>query len=241
LADANVMYRARAMNVARSQFPQPPDPHAHQPLLTAGPAPEQADATIVLVHGRGASADSILSLWTELALPTLAALAPQAAGHTWYPHSFLAPIEQNQPYLDSGLRRLESIVADLSARGIASDRIALLGFSQGACLVSEFAARHPRRYAAVIALTGGLIGPPETPRDYAGSLDGTPVFLATSDPDPHVPFERVRETEAVLTRMGAVVELRRYPGMPHTINQDELEATRALLQRVVFAAQETRR
>jgi predicted esterase len=236
---ARMSCSVRAMNVAQDQ-PALPDPHAGQPLLIAGPAPEQADATLVLVHGRGASADSILSLWAERALPTLAALAPQAAGNTWYPNSFLAPIEANQPYLDSAVRRLECIVADLSTRGIRSDRIALLGFSQGACLVSEFTARNPRRYAAVVALTGGLIGPPGTRRDYAGSLDGTPVFLGTSDPDPHVPFERVRETEGVLTQMGAVVELRRYPGMPHTINQDELDATRELLQRVVSAARETR-
>jgi predicted esterase len=209
-----------------------PDPHAGQPILAAGPPPEQAVATLILVHGRGATAESILSLYAELGLGGLAALAPQAAGSTWYPHSFLAPLEANQPFLDSALRRLELLVADLLVRGVPSDRIALLGFSQGACLTLEFTARHPRRYGAVMGLTGGLIGPPGTPRDYPGSLHGTPVFLGASDPDPHVPFERVRETEEVLGRMGAVVELRRYPGMPHTINEDELNACRILLQRV---------
>jgi predicted esterase len=199
------------------------------PIKSAGPAPNEADATVVLVHGRGASAASILSLYDGLKLPTLAALAPQAADSTWYPHSFLAPLQSNQPYLDSALNRLESIVADLLTRGIPSNRIALLGFSQGACLISEFIARHPRRYGAVMGLTGGLIGPPGTPRDYPGSLDGTPVFLGTSDPDPHVPFQRVQETQAVLARMGAEVELRRYPGMPHTVNEDEMDACRALL------------
>jgi predicted esterase len=124
---------------------------------------------------------------------------------------------------------VESVVADLIARGIASERIAVLGFSQGACLATEFAARHPRRYGAVMGLTGGLIGPDGTPRTYTGSLAGTPVFLGTSDPDPHVPFARVEETRDVLQRMGATVELRRYPGMPHTINQDEIEACQALL------------
>ncbi len=208
------------------------DPHAGQPILTAGPEPAQADATLVLVHGRGSTAESILSLHAELGLPALAALAPQAADNTWYPNSFLAPLEANQPYLDSALRRIESIVADLRARGVPSDRVALLGFSQGACLTLEYAVRRPRRYGGVIGLTGGLIGPPGTPRDYPGSLVGTPVFLGTSDPDPHVPYARVRETETVLTRMGATVELRRYPGMPHTVNQDELDATRALLQRI---------
>jgi predicted esterase len=215
--------------------PQPgdrPDPHAGQPTRAAGPAPEQAVATLMLVHGRGATAESILSLHAELGLEGLAALAPQAAGYSWYPHSFLAPLEANQPFLDSALRRLESLVVDLLARGVPAARIALLGFSQGACLTLEFAARHPRRYGAVMGLTGGLIGPPGTPREYPGSLSGTPVFLGTSDPDPHVPFERVRETEGVLARMGAAVELRRYPGMPHTINEDELEACRMLLERV---------
>jgi predicted esterase len=209
-----------------------PDPHAGQPTLAAGPAPEQAVATLILVHGRGATAESILSLYAELGFGGLAALAPQAAGSTWYPHSFLAPLEANQPFLDSALRRLESLVADLLVRGVPSDRIALLGFSQGACLTLELTARHPRRYGAVMGLTGGLIGPPGTPRDYPGSLHGTPVFLGASDPDPHVPFERVRETEEVLARMGAAVELRRYPGMPHTVNDDELNACRILLQRV---------
>lgn len=212
------------------------DPHANQPVLTAGPSPEQAAAAILMIHGRGASAEDMMGLYDALHVDDLAALAPQAAGHTWYPHSFLAPIEANQPYLNSALRKIETIVSDLLARGVPSERIAILGFSQGACLTSEFVARHPRRYGAVMALTGGLIGPPGTPRDYAGSLDGTPVFLGTSDPDLHVPFERVRETEDVLTRMGARVEVRRYPGMPHTINQDELDACRALLEGVKRSA-----
>jgi phospholipase/carboxylesterase len=211
------------------------DPHAKQPVLTAGPTPEKAIATILLVHGRGADAEGMLSLYEELGAGELAAIAPQAAGHTWYPHSFLAPLDANQPYLDSALGRLDSLVADLLARRISSQRIVLLGFSQGACLTLEFVARHPRRYGAVIGLTGGLIGPPGTPRNYSGSLGGTPVFLGTSDPDPHDPFGRVKETEAVLKRMGAEVELRRYPRMPHTINDDELDASRKLLKRVTAA------
>jgi predicted esterase len=221
--------------------PQPgklPDPHAGQPILKAGPEPEEAAGTLILVHGRGATAESILSLHGELGLQDLAALAPQAAGNTWYPHSFMASLEANQPFLDSALRRIESLVADLLSCGVPSERVALLGFSQGACLTLEFTARHPRRYGAVMGLTGGLIGPAGTPRDYPGDLDGTPVFLGTSDPDPHVPFERVRETEAVLTRMGAKVELRRYPGMPHTINEDELDACRKLLERIVSRERE---
>jgi predicted esterase len=209
-----------------------PDPHSQQRVLSVGPPPEQAGATLVLIHGRGATAESILPLHGELAVPSVAAVAPQAAGHSWYPNSFLAPFEQNQPYLDSALRRVESLVGELLARGVASERIALLGFSQGACLVCESVARHPRRYGAVIAFTGGLIGPPGTPRDYEGSLAGTPVVLASGDPDPHVPFERVQETARVFGRLGASVDLRRYPGLPHTINQDELAAARLLLQNV---------
>ena len=221
------------MKSPRKQPGDPRDPHAGQPTLSAGPPPGEAAATLVLLHGRGGSAEDILSLYAELGLPGLAALAPQAAGGTWYPNSFLAPLEANQPHLDSALRRIESIVADLVARGVPGDRIALLGFSQGACLTLEFAARWPSRYGGVIGLTGGLIGPPGTPRDYGGSLDGTPVFLGTSDPDPHVPFERVRETEATLVRMGAAVEVRRYPGMPHTINEEELDVCRSMVTRML--------
>jgi predicted esterase len=228
------------MDPSQQQPGELPDPLAGQPILTAGPPPESAARTLVLMHGRGASAESILALVKELRVEGLAALAPQAAGQSWYPYSFLAPLGANQPYLDSALRRLESIVAKLLARGVPGERIALLGFSQGACLTLEFTARHPRRYGAVMGLTGGLIGPPGTPRDYPGSLDGTPVFLGTSDPDPHVPFERVRETGTVLARMGAGVELRRYPGMPHTINEDELDACRALLRRLAPQAEESR-
>lgn len=214
------------------------DPHAAEPVLYAGPFPERARATLLLVHGRGASAQSMLSLYTELAMANVAAVAPQAAGHTWYPHSFLAPLEHNQPFLDSALRRLASLVQDLLARGVASERLAVLGFSQGACLTLEFLARYPRRYGAVMGLTGGLIGPPGTPRDYPGSLDGTPVFLGSGDPDPHIPFERVLETQVVLSRMRAAVEVRRYPGRPHTINEDELDACRTLLRRLVSSGLE---
>lgn len=212
---------------------QASNPHSAIPIRTAGPSPEQADGALILIHGRGASADSILSLYPMLDAPTMAALAPQAAGQTWYPQSFLAPMESNQPWLDSALARIDSIVSDLLARGVPSERIALLGFSQGACLTSEYVARNPRRYGAVMILTGGLIGPPGTPRNYTGLLAGTPVFLGTSDPDPHVPYARAVETRDVLTILGATVDLRPYPGMPHTINQEEIEACRELLQRVV--------
>jgi predicted esterase len=209
------------------------DPHASQLVSSAGPAPQDAAGTLLLLHGRGASAESILSLYEDLEMEDFAAIAPQAAGNSWYPYSFLMPMDANQPYLNSALNRVRSLVADLVSQGIPTSQIAIMGFSQGACLTTEFAARNPARYGGIIALTGGLIGPPGTPRNYPGSFDGTPVFLGTSDPDPHVPFERVKETEAVLSRMGAEVELRRYAGMPHAINEDELDACRKLLRRML--------
>ena len=208
------------------------DPHADSPIVAAGAAPEAAAAAIVMIHGRGATAQSILSLLPVLQLPmSVAAIAPQAAGNTWYPHSFLAPLEANQPYLDSALRRIETLVADLLSRGMVSERIALLGFSQGACLACEFAARHPRPYAAVIAFSGGLIGPPGTKRDDVGSLAGVDVFLGCDDSDPHIPFERVIESGETFQRMRAQVDLRRYHGMGHTIDTDEIDACRDILTR----------
>jgi predicted esterase len=202
-------------------------------MVRAGRAVDNADLVLLLLHGRGATARGMLSLYDALELDSVCALAPQAAGDSWYPQSFLSPLEENQPFLDSALRRIEYLVSDLLAGGIPSQRIALLGFSQGACLTLEFVARHPRRYGAAIGLTGGLIGPPGAPRNYPGSLDGTPVFLGAGDPDPHVPFERVEETKIILSHMGAAVELRRYPGMPHTVNDDEIDACRTLLQHVI--------
>jgi predicted esterase len=206
------------------------DPHAAQPVLRQGPLIENARLAVLLVHGRGGSAEEMLGLAGALRIPDVAYVAPQAAGHTWYPYSFLAPLEQNEPGLGSGLARLATMVSELEGAGLTSERIALLGFSQGACLSLEFAARHARRYAAVIGLSGGLIGPPGTPRTYTGSFAGTPVFLGCSDIDAHIPVERVHETADVCRQLGGIVDERIYPGMGHTINGDELEAVRALLQ-----------
>ena len=208
------------------------DPHGNQPLERGGEPLTAARAAAVLVHGRGATAGSILSLAGELGVSGVAYLAPQASGNTWYPQSFLAPTEENEPGLTSGLKRLASLVEELEAAGFPASRVALLGFSQGACLTLEFAARHARRYGAVIAYTGGLVGPPGTPRSYEGSFGGTPVFLGSGDPDPHVPWSRVQETADVLSGMGAHVESRRYPGRPHTVSAEELEQGRALLERL---------
>jgi len=208
------------------------DPHATQPLISMGPRPELAKGTIVFVHGRGASAESILSLHEELGLPDFAALAPQAAESTWYPNSFMAKIESNQPWLDSALSRLEGIVSELIKKNVSSKSIALLGFSQGACLALEYAARHPRHYGAVIGFTGGLIGESIDSNKYRGSLDGTEVLLASGDPDPHVPFSRVEESQKIFEQLAAKVQLKRYPGLPHTINKEEIELAREILKKI---------
>ena len=155
--------------------------------------------------------------------------APEAAGFSWYPYSFLAPIPQNEPHLSSALRLIATLVDDIVAAGLPHERVGVIGFSQGACLSLEFAARHARRYAAVIALSGGLIGPPGTPRDYHGTMDGSPVLLGCSDIDPHIPVERVRESADVFRRIGAAVDERIYPRMGQTVNGDELRAVQALL------------
>jgi predicted esterase len=209
------------------------DPHRDQPVRTAGRDIADAAAVMILIHGRGATAESILQLAAELDRDDFAYLAPQAAGFTWYPQSFLAPIEENEPYLSSALNFVRSVVDRVLESGIPSERLMLLGFSQGACLTTELTARNPRRYGGIVALTGGLIGPDGTPRDYPGSLDGTPVFLGSSDPDFHIPVERVHETERVLTGMGAVVTKRIYPGMGHTVNEDEIAHVRRMMADVV--------
>jgi predicted esterase len=205
------------------------DPHRGQPVLTFGPAPSAARLTVIATHGRGASAEDILGLAGELSTPDVAFLAPQAAGRTWYPYSFLMPLDQNEPGLSSALGVIADLVDGLIAQRIPPGRIALLGFSQGGCLALEFAARHPRRYAGVVGLSGGLIGPPGTPRDYPDRLDGTPVFLGCSDVDPHIPLERVHETADVFRRMGAAVDERIYQGMGHTVGADEIDAVTRLL------------
>lgn len=206
-----------------------PHPHGGRPVLRRGPAPRDARLVVILAHGRGSSGDDMLGLAREFSAEDVCYLAPEAAGHTWYPYPFLAPIQQNEPYLSSALRLLGELVQQVGGDGVAPDRIVLLGFSQGACLSVEFAARHARRYAGVVALSGGLIGPPGTPRQYAGSFTGMPVFLGCSDVDPHIPLERVHETADVFRRMGASVDERIYPRMGHTVNGDELGAVDALL------------
>lgn len=204
-----------------------------QPVYAAGVPLGEAKAAVVMIHGRGATAESILTLESVIDRPDVAYLAPQAAGNTWYPYSFLMPLDQNEPGISSAMAALEHVLASIEGAGIPADRTVLLGFSQGACLAGEFAARHARRYGGVVMLSGGLIGPDGTPRDYAGSLDGTPVFLGCSDVDPHIPAARVRHSAEVLRRMQGKVTMKLYPGMGHLVNDDEIAAIRDILAGVV--------
>lgn len=208
------------------------DRHDGGAVLQAGASLEKANLAMVLLHGRGGSAEDILGLGSALQLPNVAYLAPQAAGHTWYPLSFLAPREANEPYLSSALGKVKSVVRSLEQAGFGSERIVVAGFSQGACLATEFVVSHPARYGGLIAFTGGLIGPPGSLHTPAGELAGTPALLSSGDPDPHVPWERVEESAAILGAMGAKVTTKRYPGRPHTITQEELELARNLLLQV---------
>jgi phospholipase/carboxylesterase len=197
-------------------------PHQKQKIVTAGRALDEAEAAMILVHGRGATAESILTLTSELDRDDFAYIAPQAAYNTWYPNGFMTPIPGNQPGIDSGLARLAELIEKIVTAGIPYERIMLLGFSQGACLATEFVVRNARRYGGVVGLSGGLIGPPGTTWEYEGSLAGTAVFLGCSDVDFHIPKERVQETAQVMQRMGADVTMRLYPGMGHTVNEDEI-------------------
>lgn len=210
--------------------------HQGQPVLMGGAPINRARAALVMIHGRGATAQSMLALASELPHPDFIYVAPQAADNTWYPHSFLNPIPSNEPYLSSALRAVGEVLMHLVEAGLPHERVLLLGFSQGACLALEYAARFARRYGAVVGLSGGLIGPEGTPRSYAGSLDGTPVFLGCSDNDFHIPAARVLHSAHVMRRLGGQVTERLYPNLGHTINEDELEHVRTLMNNAASSA-----
>jgi phospholipase/carboxylesterase len=202
-------------------------PHQDQPLVTAGTDLDEAEAAVVLAHGRGASAESIVQqLGREIHRPGVALLAPQAARSTWYPNSFLAPVERNEPGRSSGLQAVGNAVETALDAGIPHERILLVGFSQGGCRSSEFVARNPRRYGGLAVLSGGLIGETVDPDDYLavdGDLAETPVFLGCSDVDPHIPEERVHATAEVLDDLDGDVTTSIYEGMGHGVNADELD------------------
>ena len=206
------------------------EPHANQPVVYAGAPLDAADAVLIMVHGRNAAPRNILELIERFQRPRVACIAPAAAGGTWYPNSFMAPRASNEPGLSSAMAMLEALVTATIARGVPANKIVLLGFSQGACLTSEFVLRHPRRYGGVSIFSGGLIGVPGTSwDDVNASLDGTPMFFGCSDIDGHIPKERVLESEAVFQRLGARVTRTLYPGMGHLVNDDEIHELQQML------------
>lgn len=202
-----------------------------QPVFSAGVDLEKASAVMILLHGRGATAEDILSLSTHLNHPGLAYLAPQAEGYTWYPNRFIFPVEKNEPYLSAALTRIGGIVKQVESLGIPAEKIFIGGFSQGACLASEYVIRNPKRYAGLLVFSGGYIGPLNIKRDPDGELGGTPIFIGCSDIDPHIPLQRVHETTALLKAMGADVMEKIYPQMGHTIIEDELEQAGRIIQK----------
>lgn len=211
-------------------------PHLGQPVRTAGEPISQARAAMLMMHGRGARAEDILSLADQIGQPGFAYFAPQAAENTWYPNRFLDPLPSNEPWLSSALFFVGDVLAQIMDAGISSERVILLGFSQGACLTLEFAARNARRYGGIIGLSGALIGPDDTPREYSGSLMGTPVFLGCSDSDFHVPKERVHHAAQVMQRVGGEVTERLYPNMGHTVNQEEIDFVRGIMQALITSS-----
>ena len=201
-------------------------------MVVAGQRLGQAATVAIMIHGRGASPEDILGLAGALDRPGVTYLAPAAANNTWYPYSFLADISKNEPYLSSALSVMGALVSEIEAAGVARDRIVMMGFSQGACLTSEFAIRNASRFGGFVAFSGGAIGPPGTAWNEAGRFEATPMFFGCSDVDAHIPEARVNDTAAMCARMGATVTKQIYPGMGHLVNDDEIAHARALLDSV---------
>jgi len=193
----------------------------------------RAKAAMIMIHGRGATAQSMFLLADEFVQPDVHYRAPQAQNNTWYPYSFLQPKKNNQPGLSSGLQQIHNLLKQIQSGGIPSKKIILLGFSQGACLATEFAARHPQKLGGVVGLSGGLIGPEIDASLYCGSMEQTAVFLGCSNIDPHIPKERVDETESVFKDLGSEVTKSIYPGMPHTVNEDEIKTVRGMMTEIL--------
>ena len=197
-------------------------------IFSEGKPIEEAEKALIMLHGRGASAQDILSLSSYLKADDFALLAPQAVNNTWYPHSFLVPPQQNEPWLSSAIQLLEDLIIEVNDKGINSEKIFLLGFSQGSCLTLEFVTRNAKKYGGVIAFTGGLIGDKIYQENYKGDFNKTAIFIGTSDPDPHVPVERVQETSSILKRMNADLTLKIYKNMGHIISRDEINTVNDL-------------
>jgi predicted esterase len=208
-------------------------PHGGERILYAGETPEKAASAMIMIHGRGATAESMLSLADALSVDNMCYIVPQASGFAWYPHRFIERRELNEPGASSAIRLIGSIVEALSEQHVAKEHIYLLGFSQGACLVADYAARYPERYGGIFILSGGLIGEHINGADYAGNLDQTPVFLGCSDSDFHIPEERVHKSAEIFTGLNARVTKRIYPAMEHTVNEDEIWFVRDVLSRNV--------
>jgi len=198
-------------------------------IITAGKKITEAKKALIMLHGRGASAEDILQLKSYLNVEEFAILAPQATNSTWYPYSFLAPRDQNEPWLSSAINLITDLVGDINTAGIPKDHIYFLGFSQGACLTLEYVTRNARKWGGAAAFTGGLIGDKIYPETYSGDFQGTPIFIGTSNPDPHVPVERVKETTSFLTKMNASVTEKVYQNMGHTISEDEIDKANQLV------------
>lgn len=209
------------------------NPHQGQPVLTAGAPLAQARAALLLLHGRGASAADILTLAQEVYFPGVAYLAPQAAGFTWYPYRFLEPTMRNEPWLSSALDLVKRIIDQASHSGLPTERLVLAGFSQGGCLALEYAARNATHFGGLVGLSAGVIGADGEPRQDQGFLDSTPVFLGCSVPDPHIPKERVEASARLLESLGGQVTMRLYPNLGHTVNQEEIEFIRQMVQNLL--------
>ncbi len=206
-----------------------PDPHAGQPLLRKGCDLHEASVAVIMMHGRGGTAEQMLEFAEEFAYEKVCYLAPQAAGNSWYPHRFNEPVERNEPWLSSALGSIEGVLKIISDAGVRNEVTMLLGFSQGACLALEYAARNPQRYAGVIGLSGGVIGTTVGP----GSLLQTPVFLGCSDVDPHIPQDRILLSEEIFRQLNGEVTTRLYAGMAHTINRDEITVVKSMIEKAL--------
>jgi phospholipase/carboxylesterase len=212
-----------------SHFTATAGPHQGRPVVYAGAPLHEARAAMIMLHGRGGMAADILTVAEQLGQPGFSFVAPEAAGNVWYPLTYSAPLAANEPYLSSALLAVEEVVQRIDQAGVPPERLILLGFSQGACIALELAARHPRRYGGVAALSGALIGPLDTPRDYRGSLAGTPIFLGCGDQDEHFSTETIDHAAEVMRRLAGDVTERIYPNMGHVIHQDELEFVRGMM------------